>query len=680
MKTNNLHKLILFILLVLTALPLWLPVPTTIKTVCGLFQAFYLPGIVFLRLMGIRRLPLLDDIFFPPILSPLVLTLLILGVHAATGSLQASVQISLTILYLLLSVLLLLPRHSESTGGNRVPGSVVLISVAFCFLFFMVFAVNDYNFAYDMVRHSAIANEILYRGIPPLEPFFPDIPIQSNWIAYVFIAALARISGLSTIHSMWVFSLFSVFAFPYLIARITAHFTGKRTRIIAAPLFALAGIGTAGWVLWPLTLTRAFVGYVHGIEELGRIVSQVELSGRGIVGFLTPFRAYSINFLEKYFLIDVQHYALNLFLFLFIIVLSREFYRRSIARGALTVLTVIIGAFLFHVFTGVFLMIAAVLSGLIGFVRERVTGEGRSNVFQVAIVPCCALIAAVICLSFFKSFRGVYADGVFVPNRIGFNLYSITTIAIPLIVLLPFSARALRTTFSGRREEYMTIGNWMAAFLLVGITVDIRGTQESFAIFPLFLLFIIPTAQQIVDSVENNRGVRRNMLVLWIAILFLVPPVLMVRGLMLDKPKTPHHIKRYRITDNERAIYDWIRDNTEIDAVIIERNEYNVMPYYAFRRNFCMTSWEITNYGYRGEKVERYKEIRDELYSGDTVTAETIETLGAFEFDIYVVVWREDFIYDPRLETKFDRYPEWFVLVYENPDGKVYCLIEDETK
>jgi hypothetical protein len=150
--------------------------------------------------------------------------------------------------------------------------------------------------------------------------------------------------------------------------------------------------------------------------------------------------------------------------------------------------------------------------------------------------------------------------------------------------------------------------------------------------------------------------------------------VLTTRGIMLEKPERPHEIRRYRISANERAVYEWIRINTNIEDVIIERNEYNVMPYYAFRRNFCMTSWEIENYGYRGEKVERYRAIRDELYGTAPIREKTIELLRAFDFGLYVVVWREDIEDDPALETRFEAYPEWFAAAYRNPDGAVYRL------
>jgi len=220
----------------------------------------------------------------------------------------------------------------------------------------------------------------------------------------------------------------------------------------------------------------------------------------------------------------------------------------------------------------------------------------------------------------------------------------------------------------------MIMGTWIISFFIVCIAVDIRGTLESMAVFPLMLLLSIPVAKRIIDAFGGTRGIRRGLLALWIAVLFLVPAVLTVRGIMLDKPDRAHHIRRYHITDNERTLYEWIRDNTDIEAVIIERNEYNVMPYYAFRRNFYMTSWEIENYGYRGEKVERYRAIRDELYSDAPIDGRTIELLGSFDFDLYVVVWREDIEYDQALKTRFVAYPEWFTAEYENPDGRVYRL------
>ncbi|HUV35371.1 MAG TPA: hypothetical protein VMX58_00345 [Patescibacteria group bacterium] len=399
---------IFLIPLVISVVPLLFSVPPPVRLVCGLFQAFYLPGIVFLLYTGTRPVSPLDTLFLAPAFSPLILTLLILAVHTVAGSVQSATLLSLGVLYLLLAASPFVVRR-RGAAGPRPPAGIVWVAAGLCILFIATYLVNDYQFAYDMVRHSAIANEILYRGMPPLEPFFPDIPIQSNWIAYVFMAAWKWLSGLSMIHAMWVFSCFSIFVFPYLIARITLHFTGRRVHALVVPLFALTGLVAAGWVTWPLNLARVLVGSVHGTGEIGRIIGQVTLNGRDVVQFLAPFGSYAVNPLEKYLIIDVQHYALNLFLLFMVVMLSGQFQRESHWRAAITAFVAMIGAFLFHIFTGIFLLIAAILSGAVVVVLERLIRRKRPHPFHALTIPCCAVAATAIGLFFFASFRDVHA-------------------------------------------------------------------------------------------------------------------------------------------------------------------------------------------------------------------------------------------------------------------------------
>lgn len=673
MSDTHLSRRLIAVPLFLSAASLLLALPAPLRIACGFAQAFCLPGYVALRYLGDRARHRLDTLFLTLLLSPIVLTLLILGVHLFTGSFDAALRISLILLYALLFISLFLRGTGEPAKDLRLPTRIVAVSAIFCGIIIVTYAANDYLFAFDTVRHSSIANEILYRGMPPLEPFFPDMPIQSNWIAYIFMAAWKSLSGLTMVHAMWLFNCVGICIFPVLVARIASFFTDRLAYILAAPFFALASLGSVSWIFFPLRFAAAFVGEVRGQAELARILEQMKMNGIYVVQYLNPLGTFAVNVIEKFLVIDVQHYALNLFLLCVIVALGDRFHKRPSARATLIFFIAMMGSFLFHIFTGVYLIGAVIISGFVALF-ERTIRKRRPPLFRSVIVPCCGVAAAVIGLRFFASFRGVYADGVFVPDRASFNVRNLLTIVVPLVILIPFSLRALRDIFAGEDGQHRLFRAWLVSFALVAVTMDLRGTLESMAVYPLFLLLVVPITLKIVDALRNAVGRRRMLLSLWIAVLFLVPAVLTVRGHMLEKPEIAHHVRRHRITDDERRIYEWIRENTAIDAVIIERNEYNVMSYYAGRRNFYMTSWEITNYGYRGEKVERYKRIRDELYSDEPISPETARTLASFAFDLYLVVWREDREADPALATRFDSYPELFRIVYENPAGMVYVF------
>ena len=669
-------KKIFFAVLLVSAVSLLFDLPAPFKTVFGLLQAFYLPGFTFLLFMGDERRPRLDNIFIPLLLSPAILVLLVLAVHALSGSFHTSLRVSLVITYILFAVALLTRRGRGAGEPATVPAGILLVSISFCSIIIASYLVNDFLFYHDTCRHSSIANEIIYRGLPPMEPFFVDIPIRSMWFQHLFQAIWKELSGLSIFHSMWLFNLVSAFTFPYLIARITSLFTSKRKYILCAPVFAIAGLDAAGWVLLPLKLTSALFGEVRGMAEIARLFSAANLNSRYVLNLLAAPHTFIMNLLDKYLTIDVHHYSLNLFLLCFILVISIDFQKRAGFKAFANILLVMSGAWMFRIINGVALVLTVILAGLITFLFNRIKRDQKKPTYRSAIIPAIAVIVGAVGLVYYKRMTGEYTDGLFVPNRLSLNLTSLITIVSPLIVLLPFSVRALKWIFTSGKKEVDTFAAWILSLFILSVSMDLRGTLENYFIYPLFMLLIIPVSYRIISRLETVRGTRSIALAVWVVILFLVPPVLTVRGYMLEKPHSKHVMRRCQITEDERKIYDWIRDNTGIEAVIVEKNEYNVMPYYAYRRNFYMTSWEILNFGYKGEKVEKYKSIRDEIYADEPISRETIETLRNFEYEIFVVVWGEDLIGKPDLNGKFVSRPEWFEKVYENPAGTVYALKE----
>ena len=672
MVTSSRARRAFIALLFASAASLVIPLPGFLNGFFGFLQAFILPGIVFLAFLGDREQSSFDRMFLVPLYSPVVLVLLVLAANAATGSFHLALKVSVSLLYILLALALFTGRLKPGDERSRVPGEIVFVSLAFCGLIAAAYILNDFLFYHDTCRHSSVANEIIYRGIPPMEPFFADIPIRTMWFQHLFQASWKELSGMSIFHTMWTVNLVSAFAFPYLISRITSLFSSRRAIMIAAPIFAVAGLDAAAWILWPVRLVRAFFGEVSGVSEITRIIGDIELNSRFVVNTLAPDRTFAMNLLDKYLTIDVHHYSMNLLLVAFLLIISREFQKRSAFRAGANLLLIIAGTFLFRIMTGIALISTAILSCAVLLIVSRWRKAAAPPTFQKVLFPLLAALVFAIGMSYYRGMTGGLVDGIFVPDHVSFNITSLITIAAPLAVLVPFSLIALRKIYVSDRWEIMTLGAWAVSLAASSILADVNGTLENYFIFPLFMLLIAPISSEILTRIEDSRGMRRGLLTIWIGLLFIVPPVLTVRGYVLEKPASKHLMRRYRITDDERSIYEWIRDNTEIDAIILERNEYNVMPYYAYRRNFYMTSWEILNFGYAGDKVERYKRVRDDVYIGMSIPLETVELLKAFPADIYAVLWDEDLESIPELEKVFESHTDLFEKVFENAAARVY--------
>lgn len=665
---------VLVALIFIGAVTLVLPLPTAVRVPFGILQAYYLPGLVFLLLVGSSKRTLLDTIFIPPLISPVILSLLVTAVEAITGSLGISIRVSLVILYLLFIAALRTAKPGGSEEPQPVPHAIVPIALLFSMVVISTYLVNDYLLVYaDAWHHISVANEILDRGIPPMAPFLPDVPLRYMWFYHLFHTVFAELSGLSIRVVMGLFNAINAFVFAYLIARLISHFTSKHRYILTAPLFAFAGLESAGWVLWPVRLLRAFTGEERGRAEIARIVDNIEINGAEVIYFLRPPWTWLMNLLDKFVTLTAFSYSLNLFLLCFILVIARDFHRESGVKAALCILLAVIGAFLFHVVTGTTLILTLIGAGILALIADRVRKTGRTPRFETVVLPVLAVIAAALTFPYFRTLTGGGAGGG-LKDYLHFGLINLLTVAAPLIVLIPFSLRALSKIVSSDSGVFWTLLRWLISLFILCLFVNLPGLAENKIVFPLFLLLSPFITWQLVDGLRAARGVRLALLSIWIAILFLVPPVLSVRGFMLEKPKTPHFEKRHRITEGECKLFAWIRENTDINAVIVEKNTYNLAPVYARRRNFFLNSLYIRVHNYGGEKLERYRAIRDEIYSAEPISPETIESLRDIGLDIYVVAWAGDVIEVPDLDRKFTSHPEWFERVYENTAGAVYAV------
>ncbi|MCK4237167.1 MAG: hypothetical protein KAX38_08600, partial [Candidatus Krumholzibacteria bacterium] len=360
------ERKIVITLLILSASSLFFTPPLVIRLIFGFLQAYYLPGLVFLLFLGDRRRPRFDNLYLPILISPIIISLLVLAVYRFTGSFNTSIKISLSVLYILLVTALFTGKFRHTERDSTVPGSILLLSFLFCGVVTITYLVNRYILVYtDAWYHVSVVYEILDRGIPPMDPRLPDIPIRYMWFYHLFQAIWKELSGLSITHVLGFFNIINAFAFPYLIARLTSIFTKDRLYILSAPVFAFVGLESAGWVLWPLSVVRAFFGDVGGTAELARIISGIELNGVKVIYFLKAPWTWLMSLPDKFLTITAFSYTLNLFLLCFILVLAGGFHKRSSFKAAASIFLTMIGALLFHVVTGLGLILTAIGAGML---------------------------------------------------------------------------------------------------------------------------------------------------------------------------------------------------------------------------------------------------------------------------------------------------------------------------
>ncbi|MFA4949225.1 MAG: hypothetical protein WC674_12070, partial [Candidatus Krumholzibacteriia bacterium] len=617
--------------------------------------------------------------YLPFLISPVIIPLLAFVCFFATGSVDRAWTAAPVLPALLVLATLFMKREEQPEAASPVPRAILFVSFAFGGIVIVAYLMNAFLlYRIDAWYHIAIVNEITNRGIPPREPALADEPIRYMWVFHFFIAGFRKFSGLSAPWAMGIFNAINAFVFPYLVARLTAIFRKEKRFVLGTPLFAIAGLGSASWILWPVVLVRALFGEVKGSAEIARIIQDVSIDGNRVVQFLAPYGLWMVNLVDKFFVITAFNFVLNLFLLCFVTIASVDRRARFDLRAISMVFCVLLGVLLFHIIIGVSLVAAAAGSGILllfaRLVRSRV-GEGFSS-FHTIAVPGAALAAAAAAFPYIMSLMGDTAGGGGAAQFLHLGIKNMLTIAAPLVILYPFSRAAFKELRGQDSGAHRILAIWLVVLGAMNLFFNLPASNASKLVFPVFLLLTPLIAWQIIEVLHRARGARLTALWFVVVVLFVVPPVLTVRGFFLEKPVHPIEQKRMGVTPQERELFAWVAANTPLGAVVMEGNVYILMPVYAQRRNFFPDEATIAILGFdRDRRIGRFREIRDNIFSDAPLREDDMTVLEKLKPDLYVVVWREDMERFPGIEGRLTSAPGWFTGVYGNSAGAVFQFI-----
>lgn len=661
--------------ILISSVSIFISLPQPFPLVCGAIQMFLLPGLVFVHFFLKDRFSKLVEFCFSILLSPILITLLILGVNTITGNVPASTRISLAVFYSLF-VVAFITRSREAGNEKGLPRAVPVIGLVFAGIVLVSYLVNGFLLIRsDSWYHACVVKEVVNRGIPPREPFLADLPIRYMWFYHLFQAAWMKMSGLSLFWAMGSFNVINAFLFPCLIGKFISRFTGKGYKIVTAAALAVAGLESASWIFVPAGLLRAFFGEVRGLDEVRRMISGLVINGSDVILTLTPYGAWMINLYDKFITVTAFGYSANLFLAAAILALSGKLIREEKAKSFAAAFFVILGTLLFHAVTGMALLGtiigSAVLIRLFGgkFMKER-KGEGKY------ILLLAALLAAGIGLPYILSLGAAGAEEgqSFISKHLHFSLRSLLTVVLPLIVLFSFARRAFRKL--SKRVDYRAavLFSWTLVLFMISLLINLPTVNESKFLFPLFFIMGPPIYIEIAESIKRNSGAKRALIIAAVALLFFVPWVLTVRGFMIQKPDRDLYRQRSGVTSQDMRVFDWITENTPEDAVVAENNVYHLVPVYGNRRNLYSNEGVIRVLGYHGEKMELFGRIQDFLYRPEELPEAAAADIKSMDQPLYVAVWREDLESRPWLAERFSAGSEFFRPVFESKRVSLYAF------
>jgi hypothetical protein len=533
----------------------------------------------------------------------------------------------------------------------------------------------------DAWYHASVLSEILDRGIPPKEPLLPDIPIHYMWIYHLFIAASKQLTGLNVFPALGLFNVMTAVVFPYLVFRLTSFFSKRRRDLIAAPIFAISGLASAAWILWPLGLARALVGEQRGWHDLVRLLGQIDINSWHVINFLSPFESmgplgnYMVSIMDKFLTLTAFAFGLNVFLLCFVTALSVGFERRFALKAFVVSFLLILGALLFHVVVGMALILSIVGSGMLLVLYRLIRRETKLPVFHSLVLPAAAVLAGVCGFPYVLSLTGGGGEAGGIRSLLHLGINNVITIALPLAVLFRPARKALTGIFLGRTQELVILATWTITLLVCNLFIDLAVRNESKLVFPLFLIVFPLIVLRILDEIEEAHGRRRGALITWTTLLFLLPPVLIFRGFIIDRPKEPCEVRRYIVTPDEQRIFEWIQNNTPKSSAVIGSSTCELMPVYAHRRDFYPDPLIAEVFRYTTERIKRYKAILDDLYAGTQLKPDDLSFLRSIGCPLYIVIWQDDLDQVSHESVGLDARPDWFEPVFRNGGGSVYFIL-----
>lgn len=652
------------------------PLPGTARFISAFILAYYLPGLVFLRFTEDSRNEGTTFTVLPFLFSPVILTLMVLAVHPLVRSLSAALNITYVLLYALLAIDLVRRRGSSVNGWNP-PLSSLLISILFAGIVLTAYMLNGFLLIRsDSWAHACYVNEIIDRGIPPYEARFPDIRLRYMWIYHLFQACFIRLSGTGVFTAMGVFNIVNALAFPWLIAKMVSFISTRREHLVYIPLLSIAGFAAATWILWPFNIARALSGDVKGMEEIRRVFERIDLDGTTVLHFLKSHWTWMVSIIDKYMTVTAFGYTLNLFVCLVILALDRAAFNSSRFKTSLRLLFILVGMILFHLITGMTSVLMLVGALPVFLILSRLSGTGKAAIKDVLTLSITAILAAGLTVPYIFSILGGAKGSTGTENMIHIGIKSLLTIAAPLAILFFPVRRAVRKYLAGPDESILLLFSWIITLFGVNLLINLPGVNESKFIFPLFIILLPLIGIEIIDKIRDSSGIKRGLALAWIIILFGIPSILTIRGFIIENPAMGSEHKRWNTDESDREVFNWIENNTDVSAVVIERNAYGFMPIFAHRRNFFPSIVAIVTLGYSGEKVKRYGRIKDNFFSEHPFDPSDIDYLNSTGIDFIVVLWREDEESVPGLTEKFLSSPEYFREEFRNGKAWIFTLVK----
>lgn len=478
----------------------------------------------------------------------------------------------------------------------------------------------------DTWVHGAIVTEIAQHGVPPVDPRFIGMKLNYVWIFHLFIAQLTSLRGQDPFVFMVLFNVVGMGVLVSAVWQVAHELWDDERAARGAVLLLTLGLNAGAWLLWPLRLLRGLTGDVRGGEEFARIVANSKWNSTDVLYELQAPFAHMVNFWDKYTLGGPLGGA-YLYLLLHFWALAR-WLRDGQWRWLVVAFAAGAGGVLLHsvvalgvipVTTGA-VVLALLLRSRAPWLPER----GRLVTFWVATVAGFA-VALPYLVSIATGWSAKKSGMQHQVIQLGYMMP--WTILTACGVTALFASGGIRRAFTEKRALAAWLAIWTGGLVALACLVHLPEGNEHKFVWEISAALALLGGGVAMDRLEALRArLGAPVFAAAFVLVFLVPPAMFLRGYLLDPMRA--QAEALAPAPGERAMYAFLRDSTDRDAVVIDHRSRDLVLVLGQRRMIAGTIFNTERAGFPAEDLAARRALTDDLYGAVATAPASLEYLA----------------------------------------------------
>jgi hypothetical protein len=538
------------------------------------------------------------------------------------------------------AIALLAGRLDDPEERDPLPLPAMAWAIGLGLVLLAVPVINPYIFIRgDSWLHAGFVMELMERGFPPQDTRMAGVPLNYVWFFNLYIALLGGLQNQNIFHFMTLLNACDGFVTVALTAWI-AHRVWRSARAThATAALLVVGLNAGAWLLWPLNLIRVWIGRVQGNAEWGRLAGSIEIGKARVIYSLSAPGSDMVSFLDK-LLVGTALNIAYVYMVLFLWALVRWCGDRR--RDALLWLALgASGMMFFHSVVGLSVLpVTAGVLGLAWLARGRWTWLPTRGTLVAA--AAATLAGALVTWPYMRSITAGWAPekAGFHHRYVQFRADMIWTLATACCFAVWFARRPLAEGWRRRDPLVVLLGGLTLAMAVFACSVYLPMHNSVKFVFEFFTTCAILAAPAFADWVARSYRARPAVFATLLMAVFGLPTLLTLHGYLVDP--TGETRAEIHPRPGEEALYGWLRDETPIDAVLVDRDFRDLMMVKARRRLYLGTEQPADLAAFPVAEMQRRHRAMLDLYGPMAHPDSVVEGLRSLGKPTYVIYRPED--------------------------------------